>query len=82
MINSKEARKGETEKQKRKTQQVKNKLQDDKLNPKSSIITLKANVLQTPNKGRNFRPGKENKTQLSVVYKRYTVNIKTLISWK
>lgn len=59
---------------------MKNKQEDGRLNPKSSIIILKANVLQTPSKRRNCRLGKENKTQLFVAYKRCIVNIKTLIS--
>lgn len=50
--------------------QVENKQQNGRLNPKSSLITLKSKWITTPIKGRDFQTGQKSKTQSYAIYKR------------
>ena len=51
------------------------------MNPTLSIINLNINVLTTPIK-RDYLSGQKYKTQLYIVHKKVTINVKTQIDQK
>lgn len=59
--------------------QVEHKQQDGRLNPKSSLITLKSKWITTRIKGRDFQTGKKARLNHMLSTRDVTINIKSPI---